>query len=125
MLSGKLATYLAGRYVAFRIQPFSFKEVCELKNTTKENFNDYLLWGGFPQRFIVGREEQIIAYLENIYDSIILKYIILRNKIQNVNMLELLIQYLVSTPSQTFSGISIVKQFESEKRNISPEAIYN
>lgn len=129
LLSGELATHLAGRYVSFRIQPFSFKEVCELKNTGKENleeiFNDYLLWGGLPQRFTVGEEEQIIAYLENIYDSIVLKDIILRNKIQNVNMLELLIQYLVSTPSQTFSGTSIAKHFENDKRTISPEAIYN
>ena len=129
LLSGELATHLAGRYIAFRIQPFSFKEVCKLKNASKENldeiFNDYLLWGGLPQRFTVGEEEQIIAYLENIYDSIVLKDIVLRNKIQNVNMLTLLIQYLVSTPSQTFSGTSIYKQFESEKRTISIEAIYN
>lgn len=129
LLSGELATHLAGRYIAFRIQPFSFKEVCKLKNATKENleeiFNDYLLWGGLPQRFTVGEEDQIIAYLENIYDSIVLKDIILRNKIQNVNMLDLLIQYLISTPSQTFSGTSIAKQFESEKRTISAEAIYN
>lgn len=129
LLSGELATHLAGRYIAFRIQPFSFKEVCKLKNASKENldeiFNDYLLWGGLPQRFTVGEEEQIIAYLENIYDSIVLKDIVLRNKIQNVNMLTLLIQYLVSTPSQTFSGTSIYKQFEAEKRTISIESIYN
>ena len=129
LLSGELATHLAGRYISFRIQPFSFKEVCELKRASKENldkiFNDYLLWGGFPQRFTVGEEEQIIAYLENIYDSIVLKDIILRNKIQNVNMLDTLIQYLVSTPAQIFSGTSIAKQFESEKRSISSEAIYN
>jgi len=129
LLSGELATHLAGRYIAFRIQPFSFKEVCKLKNASKESldeiFNDYLLWGGLPQRFTVGEEEQIITYLENIYDSIVLKDIILRNKIQNVNMLDMLIQYLVSTPSQTFSGTSIAKQFECGKRPISAEAIYN
>lgn len=129
LLSGELATYLAGRYIAFRIQPFSFKEVYVLKNSTKEDvdkiFNDYLLCDGFPQRFIIGEEEQIIFYLENIYDSIVLKDIILRNKIQNVNMLELLIQYLVSTTAQTFSGVSIAKQFKSDKKIISSEAIYN
>lgn len=129
LLSGELATHLAGRYISFRIQPFSFKEVCEFKNSEnidKEKlFEDYLKWGGLPQRFTIGDEEQIIAYLENIYDSIVLKDIILRNKIQNVNMLESLIQYLVSTPSQIFSGTSIAKYFEGEKRTVSPEAIYN
>lgn len=130
LLSGELATHLAGRYIAFRIQPFSFREVCELKNikdevSIKKAFDDYLLWGGFPQRFIVGDEEQIASYLENIYDSIVLKDIIYRNKIQNVAMLDTLIQYLVSTPSQTFSGSSLSKYFEKEDRNISAEAIYN
>lgn len=132
LLSGELATHLAGRYIAFRIQPFSFKEVCKLKNIDLNNqskldevFNDYLLWGGFPQRFVVENEEQIIAYLENIYDSIVLKDIILRNKIQNPNILDLLIQYLVSTPSQTFSGTSLAKYFETDNRKISVEAIYN
>ncbi len=130
LLSGELATHLAGRYIAFRIQPFSFREVCELKNikdevSIKKAFDDYLLWGGFPQRFSVGDEEQIASYLENIYDSIVLKDIIYRNKIQNVAMLDTLIQYLVSTPSQTFSGSSLSKYFEKEDRNISVEAIYN
>jgi len=130
LLSGELATHLSGRYIAFKIQPFSFKEVCEFKKDDKnynvdDLFNNYLLWGGFPQRFTVGEEEQIIAYLENIYDSIVLKDIVMRNNIQNVSMLDTLIQYLVSTPAQTFSGTSLAKYFESENRTISLEAIYN
>lgn len=130
LLSGELATHLAGRYISFKIQPFSFKEVCKFKNITDQNeikkaFQDYLLWGGFPQRFTVGDEQQIIAFLENIYDSIVLKDIIYRNKIQNVAMLDTLTQYLVSTPSQTFSGTSLSKYFEGTDRNISTEAIYN
>lgn len=129
LLSGELATHIAGRYVSFKLQPFSFKEVCTLKNGKDNNFEtiftDYLLWGGFPQRFTVGDEEQIITFLENIYDSIVFKDIVKRNKIQNVNMLDSLIQYLVSTPSQTFSGTSIAKTFEKDNRGISPEAVYN
>ena len=130
LLSGEFATYLAGRYVAFKMIPFSFKEVCDLKKINsnsdiKKAFNDYLLWGGFPQRFTVGEESEIIAYLEDIYDSIVLKDIVFRNKIQNVGMLDTLIQYLISTPSQTFSGTSLSKYFESIGRTISQEAIYN
>lgn len=129
LLSGELATHLAGRYVSFKMQPFSFKEVCKIKNIKEKDlqkaFDDYLLWGGLPQRFTVGGEQQIIAYLEDVYDSIIFKDIVKRNKIQNVNMLESLLQYLISNPSQTFSGTSIVNYFHGEKRPISPEALYN
>lgn len=129
LLSGELATHLAGRYISFGMQPFSFKEVCELKDVDEQDqekaFEDYLIWGGLPQRFTVGQEEQIIAYLENIYDSIVLNDIIERNKIQNVNILKDLIQYLISTPAQTFSGTSIVKYFENIKRPLAPETLYN
>ena len=130
LLSGDLATHIAGRYIAFRIQPFSFKEVCDLKQINdkakiEKEFQEYLLWGGFPQRFAVGEEEQLIGYLENIYDSIVLKDIVSRNKVQNINLLDSLIQYLVSTPSQTFSGTSLMKYFESDNRAFSSETIYN
>lgn len=129
LLSGELATHLAGRYISFRMQPFSFKEVCEIKKVNEQNkekvFEDYLMWGGLPQRFTVGEEQQIIAYLEDIYDSIVLNDIVERNKIQNVNMLKDLIQYLISTPAQTFSGTSIVKYFENIKRPVAPETLYN
>lgn len=129
LLSGEMATHLAGRYVSFRMQPFSFKEIYEMKNANEQNkekiFDDYLKWGGLPQRFTVGEEQQIITYLEDIYDSIVLNDIIERNKIQNVNFLKDLIQYLISTPSQTFSGTSIVRYFENIKRPISAETLYN
>lgn len=50
LLSGDLATYLSGRYVSFRMQPFTFSEVCKLKETDDyENiFLDYIKWGGMP-----------------------------------------------------------------------------
>lgn len=73
LLSGELATHIAGRYVNFNIYPFTFKEVCELKNIsdkdkyelTKE-FDDFILWGGMPQRFALDSEPQIRTYLSYI-----------------------------------------------------------
>jgi predicted AAA+ superfamily ATPase len=128
LLASELATHIAGRYVAFKILPFSFKEVLTYKNETQnidDVFNDYLLWGGFPQRFSATKEDEIITYLENIYDSIVLKDIVVRNKIGNVAMLDTLLQYLLSTPAQTFSGTSIANYFKKDQRNIVPETIYN
>lgn len=57
LLSSELATILSGRYVSFKINPFSFKEVCDFKKYEldkyylEEAFNDYVKWGGLPQRF--------------------------------------------------------------------------
>ena len=72
LLSGELATHIAGRYVSFKIYPFNFFEVCKLKNIDnnnkyelKEYFDDYIKWGGLPQRFEFKLESQIKTYLSN------------------------------------------------------------
>lgn len=131
LLSGELATHIAGRYVAFKVLPFSFKEVLEIKNITvkekiKEEFDDYLKWGGFPQKYTFnGSKDELITYLDSVYDSIVLKDIMGRNNLTNYNLLNLLINYFISTPSQTFSSKSISEYFESMQRNFSMETIYN
>ena len=40
LLSGELATHLSGRYVSFKVMPFSFKEMCELKGLEKDQVTD-------------------------------------------------------------------------------------
>lgn len=53
LLSGELATLLSGKYISFKICPFTFKEVCEVKNAHKSDydvvFKDYIIWGGMPK----------------------------------------------------------------------------
>ena len=52
LLSGDLATHIAGRYVSFKITPFTFNEVCEFTHNLNldDLFSDYLDWGGMPQQ---------------------------------------------------------------------------
>ena len=68
LLSGEFATLLLGRYVSFKVLPFSFKEVIDLKNLTdkrdiEDAFNDYILWGGLPQRFDFVSQDAMMSYL--------------------------------------------------------------
>ena len=130
LLSGELATHLSGRYVSFNVKPFTFSEVVRLKQLNDKEeinrvFQDYMLWGGMPQRFQFSSQEDTITYLEDLYNSIVYKDILLRNKVLHVDLLEHLLEYLVSTPSQTFSGLSISKYFQSVNRNIPLETLYN
>lgn len=130
LLSGELATHIAGRYVSFKIAPLSFKEVCKLKgieakNKVEELFNDYLVWGGMPQRFLQNDDVSKTIYLTDVYDSIIVKDIIKRHKIKDIDLLNRIVKYITTTPSQTFSANSMLKYFESENRIISLETIYN
>lgn len=130
LLSGELATLLSGRYVSFKIQPFTFSEVCELKKTVKNEFDDifkdYIIWGGMPQRFNFNEEAQIRTYLSDVYDSIIVKDIIKRFNINDVDLFNRILEYIMTTPSQTFSAESLVKYFKDrDNRNVAKDTIYN
>ena len=130
LLSGELATLLSGRYVSFKIQPFTFSEVCELKKTIKneldDTFKDYIIWGGMPQRFNFNEEVQIRTYLSDVYDSIIVKDIIKRFNINDVDLFNRILEYIMTTPSQTFSAESLVKYFkDKDNRNVAKDTIYN
>ena len=132
LLSSELATHIAGRYVSFKILPFSFKEVCILKECEKKNkyeleevFGDYMRWGGMPQRFIFNSEEQIRTYLTDVYNSIVAKDIIERFKIKDIDLFNRVLEYILSTPSQIFSADNLAKYFESENRGVTKNTIYN
>ena len=130
LLSSDLATHIAGRYVSFKITPFTFSEVCELLNITDKNdldetFNDYIKWGGMPQRFMQSDDSSKKTYLSDIYDSIVIKDIVKRFNIKDIDLLNRIVTYILTTPSQTFSPESLKKYFESESRGVSLETLYN
>lgn len=129
LLSGELATLLSGRYVSFRIAPFSFKEVVELKNLQtneeiKQEFLEYILWGGMPQRFEFPNEESMKTFLKDIFNSIVLKDIVKRYNIKNVTIFERIMEYLVTNPSQVFSIKNMLAEFEKENIPISTKTVY-
>lgn len=132
LLSGELATHIAGRYVSFKIYPFTFKEVCELKGITnkdkyelKKDFDEYVIWGGMPQRFIMTDEEQTITYLSDIYNSIVIKDIVERFKIKDLDLFNRIIEYIVTTPSQTFSADSLSNYLLKDNIEVSKITLYN
>lgn len=130
LLSSDLATHIAGRYVSFKITPFTFNEVCELLNITEQKdledeFTDYIKWGGMPQRFMQIDDSSKKTYLNDIYDSIIVKDIVKRFNIKDIDLLNRIVTYILTTPSQTFSPESLKKYFESESRGVSLETLYN
>ena len=131
LLSGELATHLAGRYVSFKMFPLNFKEVCKLKNITdkkdaEEIFDDYITWGGLPQRFMMQDEFQTRTYLSDIYDSIVVKDIIKRFGIKDLDLFNRIVEYIVTTPAQNFSAESLSEYFSNkDKRDVSKITLYN
>ena len=132
LLSGELATHIAGRYVSFKVYPFTFAEACELKDI-KDNdkyelervFNDYIIWGGMPQRFSLNDELQVKTYLSDVYNSIVIKDIIERFKIKDIDLFNKILTFIMTTPSQIFSAESLTKYLCSENIEVSKITIYN
>lgn len=131
MLSGELATYLGGRYVEFKIYPFSFKEALDLLNenrgyTLTEAFQIYLTRGSMPFLYQFQIDEPSARqYLEDIYSSIILKDIAQRNHVRDMEQLKRILLYFIANVGNPFSASSVTKYLKSEKRNISTETLYN
>ncbi len=130
LLSGELATYLAGRYVEFVIYPFSFSEFIELYNTVYPNtdihqcFRKYLNIGGMPYLSNLRYDETASRqYLQDLFNSVELKDIVKRNNIRDVDMLERIIAYVTSNIGTTFSATSISKYLKSEGRSASSETV--
>lgn len=132
LLSGELATYLAGRYVEFVVYPFSFEEFSELYHTvfpgadSREMFTRYLSEGGMPYLSNLRYAEQPSRqYLQDLYNSVVLKDIVKRNNIRDVDLLERIIAYITSNIGTTFSATAISKYIKSEGRTVAPETILN
>jgi predicted AAA+ superfamily ATPase len=130
LLSGELATYLAGRYKEVRVYPFSFAEFRELlheegmEEDIPADFQRYLDLGGMP--FLHKLHFDAAAsgeYLLDIFNSVVLKDIIQRENIRNTDLLERIIRYCMQNIGQPFSANSLSRFLKNEKRKPAPETL--
>lgn len=128
LLSGELATLLSGRYVSFRVAPFSFREYCEIRQILEpsdEDLMEYMNWGGMPQRFSMKGETETRTFLQDLYNSIVLRDIVQRTGAKEVDLINRIMEYLMQNPSQTFSAKGILNYFKSVERTVSAQTLYN
>ena len=125
----ELSTDLSGRYVSFRINPFSFKEIVELTNTKKKDYMNLLYdvfkWGGLPQRFLFTNDEDKTNYLSSVYDSIILKDIVERLGIKDIASFNKVLQYMLDTETREFSRDNVIEYLKREYHEIANDTLYN
>ncbi len=124
----ELSTDLSGRYVSFRINPLSFKEVVELTNTKKEKYFDLLLdifeWGTLPQRFIFSNNDSKENYIRDVYDSILLKDVVDRLGITDITSFNKILQYILETETREFSATNILNYLEKNGNKIANDTLY-
>ncbi len=132
LLSGELSTLIAGRYIKFEIFPFTFIEYIEGKRkigidkTDREYFQDFVLDGGMP--FITLQNfsyQDKVNYLNDLYNSIVLKDIVERENIRNSELLSRLMAFVLGNIGRTFSANSVQKYLKNEGVNASINTIIN
>jgi len=126
MLSGELATLLAGRYIEFSIHGLSYPEFLEFNqaNDSVENLNLYLTLGGMPFQYHLGLNSAVVfEYLNSLYSTILLKDVISRENIRNVSLLENLVSYVADNIGCLFSAQNISKYLRSQQINIPPPSV--
>lgn len=128
LLSGELATMLSGRYIQFRINPLNFSEFCQFHNLDKNQdaVNLFIKFGGMPFLKNLELEEEIVyTYLRNIYQTILLKDIVARYNLKNVDFLERLVLFLADNTGSIVSAKKITDFLKSQNMKISNSVILN
>lgn len=128
MLSSDLSTLIGGRYKEIYIQALSYEEFKLFHQLTDsdDTLAKYIQFGGLPGLVKMGLDEQDAReYQTDVFHTVLLKDVIMRNKIRNVPFLENLVRYLADNTGKIISANSIAKYMKSQGDNVTSTAIIN
>lgn len=130
LISGDLATLLAGRYVEFEIQPLTFDEFSEIYKSSnlsrEELFQKFIKIGGMPGLKYFNLEEEVSQkYLNDIYNTVLVKDVLNYNNIRDVDIFNRILSFAMQNIGANFSASAIRNYLKSENRNISVDTVLN
>lgn len=127
LLSSELATLLSGRYIEIHMQPLSFREYVtfySLEDNLESAYQGYLSEGSFPFTTEFNHDMKAIKeYLRGIYNTVILKDVITRNKITNPLIMESIIYFLFDNIGSIVSINKISNTLSSFGRSIDVKTV--
>ena len=126
MLSNELSTIIGGRYKEIHVQSLSYKEFLYFHNLTDsdESLAKYIQYGGLPGLTKIGLDEDDAReYQRDIYHTVLLKDVIMRNKIRNVTFLENLVTFIADNVGKIISANNIAKYMKSQGENITSTTV--
>ena len=128
MLSSDLSTLIGGRYKEIYIQALSYEEFMQFHQLkdSDETLAKYIQFGGLPGLVKMGLDEQDAReYQLDVYHTVLLKDVIMRNKIRNVPFLENLVHFLADNTGKIISANSIAKYMKSQGESVTSTVIIN
>ena len=126
MLSSELSTYLAGRYIEFHIHSLIYSEFLVFHKLVDNNQSLmlYLTYGGLPYLSMLSlTDEYVFEYLRNVYSTILLRDVVQRENIRNVDFLETLLRYAADNVGSLFSASNISKYLKSQRTEINTNQV--
>jgi uncharacterized protein len=133
LLSGELATLLSGRYIEIPVYPLSLSEYLEFSKTNEDEvglsneqqFSNFLRYGGLPGIHEMKWDDAVLLrYLTDMFPSVLLKDVIKRNKIRDIDLLEKVVLYLMDNTGNTFSAKTISDFLKNQGRKLGTETVY-
>lgn len=128
MLSSDLSTLIGGRYKEIYVQALSYEEFMLFHRLTDsdDTLAKYIRLGGLPGLVKMGLDEQDAReYQQDVYHTVLLKDVIMRNNIRNVPFLENLVRFLADNAGKIISANSIARYMKSQGDNVTSTAIIN
>lgn len=128
MLSNELSTLIGGRYKEIYIQSLSYAEFLTFHKLADndESLALYIQYGGLPGLQRIGlNEDDAREYQMDIYHTVLLKDVIMRNNIRNIPFLENLVRFLADNTGKLISANSIAKFMKSQGESITSSVIIN
>ena len=126
MLSNEIATLLSGRYVEIAMLPLSFKEYvegCGGRDNLEKAYTNYITQSSFPYTLALDRPKDITDYLNGVYNTVVMKDIISRKKIQDVMMLESVIRFVADNIGNMLSTKRIADIMTADGRKIDQKTV--
>lgn len=128
LLSWELATYLSWRFIEIPVFPLSYEEFLKFRKVqaSPEIFNEFLTYGWLPGIFSLTYEEDtIFDYGKSVYNTVVLKDIFSRWKINNVYFFEILYKYIFASIGNIFTAKNITDYLKSQNIQISLDSVLN
>lgn len=120
LLSGELATLLSGRYVEIKMLPLSFEEYISYRSESdlQQKYVDYITKSSFPYALNLETTKEVRAYLDGIYNTILIKDIAKRKKISDISALDSVVRFMFDNIGNLCSSTKIANAMTSNGRNI-------
>ena len=130
LLSSEITTLISGRFIEFPVYTLSFKEYLLFRDNKRgdinSEFSTYLKFGGLPAIHHFDFDEEVVyQYISSIYNTILLKDVIKRNSVRNVQLLENITRYVFDNIGNIFSAKKVSNYVKSQHMSVGMETVQN